>query len=161
MGAVGRESGHLSFYLDDDLNPLNANGRLLKQMTVPGNGAATVSYTTVSVPLDATNAVPGYHALYATISGGGQTRYLYAPELIEVIAGAQPPVLDLTQVDAGEFYIGVGGLSGQTIVLQTSGDLRDWTPLATNLLTASRWVYTNSPANPPPPQQYFRAVVAP
>ena len=57
----------VSFYIDDDLNPLNTNQKLLKQMSAPGNGASSVSYATISLTLDATNATPGYHALYASI----------------------------------------------------------------------------------------------
>src|ERR1043166_5295733 len=31
----------VGFYLDDDFNPLNTNQKLLKQMSVPGNGASS------------------------------------------------------------------------------------------------------------------------
>ncbi len=65
------------FYIDDDLNPLNGNGSLLKQMNVPGNGAGSVSSAMVNVTLDATNAARDT-MLCTAISGGGQTRYLRA-----------------------------------------------------------------------------------
>ena len=157
MGAPDTNLATVSFYIDDDFNPLNGNASLLKQMIVPGNGAGSVSSAIVNVTLDSTNAAPGYHTLYATISGGGQTRYLYAPEVIEVLADAQIPVLDITLLSARNFYIGVSAGSSRTIVLQTSYDLRNWVPLATNQTMAARWVYTNTMADPAPGRQYFRA----
>ena len=69
----------ISIYLDNDFNPLNTNQALLKQTNVPGTGAGSVGLGTFSIPLTATNASPGWHSIYAMISGGGQTRYLYVP----------------------------------------------------------------------------------
>jgi len=151
----------VSFYLDDDLNPLNTNQKLLKQMNAPGTGASSVSSATVSLTLDATNAAPGYHAIYAKITGGGRTRYLYAPELVQVVSIRQPPTLDLAKLSASQFRIGVNGLVGQTIILQNSTNLlQTWLPLATNTLASSRWVYTNSPPSSLG-RRFYRAVLSP
>ena len=149
----------VGFYLDDDLNPLNTNQKLLKQMSVPGNGASSVSYAIVSLALDATNAAPGYHALYAKITGGGRLRYLYAPELVRVISSRQPPTLDIAKANASQFRIGVNGLAGQTIVVQNSSNVQVWVPFATNTLATNRWVFTNSPASGTS-RQFFRAVLS-
>jgi hypothetical protein len=46
-------------------------------------------------------------------------------------------------VGAGRYRINVNGVSGQTIILQTSTDLQNWLPLATNALTSANWIYTN------------------
>ena len=150
----------LSFYLDNDFNPLNSNQNLLKQMAVPGNGAASVSYATVSLTLAATNASPGYHALYGKLTGGGMTRYLYAPELVQVISSRQPPTLDIAKLSTSQFRIGVNGVTGQTIILQGSTNLTTWLPLATNTLAGSRWTYTNTPPASPG-QHFYRAVLGP
>jgi hypothetical protein len=150
----------VSFYLDDDFNPLNSNDHLLKQMVVPGTGAAYVSYATVSLTLDATNATPGYHALYGKITGGGRTRYLYAPELVQVISSRQPPTLDIAKLSASQFRIGVNGVTGQTIILQGSTNLTAWLPLATNTLAGSRWTYTNTPPASPG-QHFYRTILSP
>jgi hypothetical protein len=123
---------------------LNNNQKLLLQMNVPGTTMTNVNAVTVSVPLFATNAAPGLHSLLAVINNGGQTRYLYAPEAVQVI-GNPAPVLDIAQVGFGQFRIGVTGQPNQTIVLEGSLDLASWQPLATNTLSTSRWVYTNSP----------------
>ena len=149
-----------SSYLDNDFNPLNSNQNLLKQMAVPGNGATSVSYATVSLTLDATNASPGYHTLYGKLTGGGRTRYLYAPELVQVISIRQPPTLDIAKLSASQFRIGVNGVTGQTIIVQGSTNLTTWLPLATNALAGSRWTYTNSPPSSPG-RRFYRAVLSP
>jgi hypothetical protein len=133
----------VSIYLDDDPNALNGNEKLLLQMDVPGTTSTNVNAVTVSVPLFATNAAPGWHWLFATINNGRQTRYLYAPEMVRVIA---PTVLDIAEIDTGQFRIGINGQTNEMIVLEGSLDLKSWQPLATNTLTTSRWNYTNSPA---------------
>jgi hypothetical protein len=81
----------LGIYLDDDLNPLNTNHRLLKEITLPGNGVggSYMSHQTISVPLVAENAPLGQHALFAKITGGGRSRFLYAPEILSVLAPPQ------------------------------------------------------------------------
>jgi len=89
----------INLYLDDDFNPNNGNGHLIKQVIVSGTGTSggSISYWSSSSPLtvglNATNAPVGYHSLYAQISGGGRTRYLYAPEIIQVL----PAVIITTQ----------------------------------------------------------------
>ena len=72
-------------------------------------------------------------------SDGVHTRYLYTPQLIEILSSRQAPVLDLTRLNGTQSCIDVHGVAGQTIVLQTSFDLFFWTPVATNMLTTSRW----------------------
>ncbi len=96
----------LSFYLDDDLNPLNSNSRLLEQLTVPGNGAGFVSSQTLDLELNTTNAPPGLHALYAKITRGGRTRYLYAPETLLVVPGPDitVPVVFITNPTSPMVY---------------------------------------------------------
>ena len=135
----------VAIYLDDDLNPLNTNQILLKQVAVPGNGDSVVSSLTTDLALYASNAAPGYHALLAKIDGGGQTRYLYAPEFVEVLSLQQPPTLDLARSGTNQFRIGVNGLPGQTVTLTYSTNLASWLPLVTNTLATNRWVYTDAP----------------
>jgi hypothetical protein len=134
----------VSIYLDDDQNPLNGNQKLLAQIPVPGNGASSVSYLTTNILFAATNASPGYHSLFATISGGGRTRYLYAPRLIQIVSSNQPPVLDIAINTGGQSVVGINGQIGQTIILQNSTDLLAWVSMATNTLPTNRWVITNA-----------------
>ena len=53
--------------------------------SLPGTGASYVSHQTLTLGLTAMNAPVGNHFLYAKITGGGQTRYLYAPEILTVL----------------------------------------------------------------------------
>jgi len=89
---------------------------------------------------------PAVHSLLAVITGGGRTRYLYAPELVQVLSNLQPPTLDITQINSSKFRIGVNGLISQTLILQTSSNLVSWQSIVTNTLATNRWVYTNTPA---------------
>jgi hypothetical protein len=148
----------VSIYLDDDLNPLNTNQTLLAQIPVPANGASAVSYLATNVTLYASNAAPGVHALVAKISGGGNSRYLYAPELVQVVPARTPPTLDIARLNATQYAIGVNGVQGQTVVLQDSTNLQNWLPLVTNMLQTNRWVYTNS-TQVGLSQHFYRALV--
>ena len=149
----------ISFYLDNDLNPLNTNQTLLKQISAPGSGASSVDYGAILLPLPATNASVGSHWLFAVINGGGQSRWLYAPEPLEVVAPPQP-VLGISRLNASQMGVVVypNGLSGQSVVLQSSTDLIHWQPIATNTLTTNAWIYTNTMAGGTN-QLYFRSVL--
>ena len=103
----------LSIYLDDDFNPLNANSRLLQQINVPGNGASYVSYQSLSLGLNATNAPVGNHVLYAKITGGGRTRYLYAPEIISIVASPRPTIDVRLQAPAASWLVSMVALGKQ------------------------------------------------
>jgi hypothetical protein len=133
----------INLYLDDDLNPWNNNQKLLAQIPIPATGSPNfIGSGGYNVSLAASNAAPGWHSLLAVITGGGQTRYLYAPELVQVVA-SQRPVLDIARIGSSQYQIGINGSSGQSIVLQSSSNLLSWQSLATNTLSSARWTYTN------------------
>jgi len=146
----------VSIYLDADRNPLNTNQILLCEIPVPGNGASSVSFTTTNVLLASSNAAPGLHAFFARITGGGRSRFLYAPELVQIVGIQLPPALAISQLNASEFRIVLNGSPGQTVVLEDSANLSTWRPLATNTLTGSQWVYTNAPPATAD-QRFYRA----
>jgi len=147
----------ISFYLDRDLNPLNTNQTLLRQISVPGSGTNAVDFGSVMLPLAASNAPPGAYWLYATISGGGTSRWLYAPESVQVVSPPQP-VMAIGRSGAAQVSIAINGSTNQTVVLQRSTDLVNWQPIATNLLTTNAWIYTNTTSGTN--QLYFRTVIA-
>ncbi|HKI70343.1 MAG TPA: hypothetical protein VKA67_12180, partial [Verrucomicrobiae bacterium] len=147
----------LSVYLDRDLNPEDTNSILVRQTQVPATGAGSVfSYSNLS--LDTTNIPPGRYAVYGKITDGVHARFLYTPESVEILSSLQPPVLNIAQLNSGQVVVGVNGVSGQTIVLETSANLGTWLPLATNTLATSSWTYTN---NLSADQQFYRAVLSP
>lgn len=105
----------LSVYLDNDYNPLNANQTFIGQFSAAGSGLSSSLFAGISVnlSLNATNAPIGYHVLYAKITGGGKTRYLYAPEIIQVL----PAVRITTQPSSQTVWAG----SNVTFNLTASG----------------------------------------
>jgi len=148
--------GTISFYLDNDRNPLNTGQTLLAQINIATNGATTVASQTIALPL--TSATPGPHTLFAVITGGGRTRYLYAPEPVQIIPAAQPPTLAIARLSSSQVQITVSGSIGQTLILQTASTLTGWQPTATNTLTASSWIFTDTVAGASQ-SHFYRAVV--
>jgi hypothetical protein len=143
-------------YFDRDFNPYNTNGTLAIQGSLTNTGISFIYY--VPVNLNTTNVPPGVYAIYAKITDGAHTRYLYTPQLVQITSSRQAPFLDITRLNGAQFRIGVNGIPGQTIALQVSTNLQAWLPVATNTLTGSRWNYTNSlPAS----QQFYRALLSP
>ncbi|HKW31282.1 MAG TPA: hypothetical protein VJT54_18305 [Verrucomicrobiae bacterium] len=153
---AGNSNATLSIYFDQDFNPYDTNSTLVLQGQATNTGAGNIIRQSLS--LGTTNVPPGIYAIYGKITDGPHTRYLYAPQVVDIVSSRQPPVLDITALSATQFRIGVNGVSGQTFVLQSSSDLLNWQSLITNTLASSRWTYTNSlPAN----QQFYRAVLNP
>lgn len=150
----GTSQGTLNLYLDDDFNPLNTNGRLIGQLAITGTGANAVNTGIINGYLNLTNAPLGRHWIYGKLVAGGRTRYLYAPESINVLPPG-PPTVDIAVVAPETVEIGINGVAGEQLVLQTSLDLSTWQSIATNTLSGSRWTYTVAPATLG--HQYFRA----
>jgi hypothetical protein len=145
------------FFFDSDLNPYNTNGSSVVEISLPNTGTNSVYYDNVN--LTTTNVPPGVYAIYGRISDGTHTRYLYTPELVEIVS-VQAPVLGLGKINSGQFVIGVNGVPSQTIVLQASTDLRVWTALATNTLASEKWNFTNN-VSQSIVEQFYRAILVP
>lgn len=150
----------LSLFLDADHNPLNTNQTLLREMVVPGTGAGFIGVVTTNLTLFASNALPGNFSVLAKISGGGRSRFFYAPEPAAIVASVQPPTLAIARLNATEFEIRISGTVGQTLVLQNSTNLQTWLPLATNTLATATWIYTNTPPAVTL-RNFYRAVLLP
>jgi hypothetical protein len=126
--------GTIQFYLDEDLNPLNFNQRLLSEMGFQGTGAGSINWTDKSLPVAASNTVPDYYGVFAKITGGGRTRYLYAPELVQVI---RDPSTCVFSISPGSIPVTRGGITNSFNVTATSGCA--WTAVPSHA-----WIRTTS-----------------
>jgi len=150
-------NANISIYLDNDLNPFNGNDRLVRQITATGTTSSSVSSGTVTFTVTSANSSPGVHSIYAKVTGGGRTRYLYAPESLTVVSSFQPPRLGIARVSSNQVRVDVTGIVGQRVALQSSSNLQSWASITTNWLTSSVWSYfDNSTGNP---RKFYRAVL--
>jgi hypothetical protein len=70
-----------------------------------------------------------------------------------------PPSFGGSHISGDALQTTLSGLSaGETVVWQVSTDLKNWTPMKTNVVNGSTLSFTNT-INPAMPGQYFRAVV--
>ncbi len=142
------------FYFGGDFNALNTNRILTTQMPLSVSGVNSVYFIAAGV---FTTGVPvGTYSVCAKISDGTRSRYLYAPQLVQVIA-SPPIMLGITNGTAGNATVYIGSAPGQATILQSSTDLTNWTAIKTNSNPSGTWVYpinlTSGPA-----QQFYRAV---
>ena len=78
---------------------------------------------------------------------------------INVTYNPPQPIFGGPSVVGGKLQTTLSGLSvGQTVVIYSSTDLKNWTPIKTNAVNGSTLSFTNS-INPAMTGQYFRAVV--
>ena len=129
---------------------------MLGDAALPATGAGSVNYY-ASLAFSTTNVAPGTYAIYAKISDGRHTRYLYTPQLVQITPTLQPPNLTIANTGNNHLNVGINGVAGQKIILQSSTDLKTWTAIATNTLTTSNWIY---PDSSPTNRHYFRAMLS-
>jgi hypothetical protein len=137
----GSNSATVSISLDLDLNPFNNNQALLNEFTAPATGASSLHSLETNLIV---HAAPGSYSVLAAITGGGRTRYLYAPERVDVLGVLAPPRLEIARAGSNQLRITVHGAPEQSITLQVTTDLRTWMPWMTHTLTEPAWVLTNS-----------------
>jgi hypothetical protein len=147
----------LGVFLDSDFNPWNGNERLLNEVFLSQSPTHQIGLGTLSFTASETNSGPGVHAVFGRITGGGKTRFLYAPELLTVFSSAEPLQLKIVGGGGLQPRVDVIGQPGQRFILENSSDLQAWQSLSTNWLTAEVWSYLDTrPANQ---TRFYRAML--
>ncbi len=150
----------IQFYLDRDGNPYDGNELPLYSTTLPGTGTNMVMHGSVNVAANPAVTPPGAYTIFARISDGARTRYLYAPQKVILGPSREAPLLVGASVQAGQLQFTVDGFPGQTIVIQGSTDFVHWTSLQTNTLSGTALPYSDS-NSPGFPQRFYRAWLLP
>jgi hypothetical protein len=119
-----------------------------------GNLSTTTVYARISA--SATANVSGYltvqDALHISLNKSIQVNGT-------VISTPPPPSFGGSSVISGNLQTTLSGLSsGGTVVFQVSSDLKNWTPIQTNVVNTSTLSFTN-PINPALKSQFFRTTV--
>jgi hypothetical protein len=148
------------FFLDLDSNPYDTNEIALGQFTLSGTGTNSVSFHTEDLALDPATTPPGNYSLFARISDGSHTRYLYAPETLILDPSWRAPMLQSTRIQSGHLQFTISGFPGQRVIIQASTNLVQWESLATNRLVKTTFDFTNE-LSAGPPQRFYRAMLAP
>jgi hypothetical protein len=61
--------------------------------------------------------------------------------------------------DAG-FSIRIEADVGQTVMVESSGDFKGWTPRATNLMDQAIWIFIDDPDGAEVDKRFYRAVLS-
>ena len=131
----------MKLFVDRDFNPSNGNDQLMIDLDYPSTGTHSVFFA--DLILNSSNASPGIYAVYAKMTGGGHTRYLYAPEVLMIDPNLEPPrfnpSLSMMQPD-GRFRLSLSGAVGQKVIIQGSTNLTSWIPISTNSFSTTNLV---------------------
>jgi len=143
------------FFLDADSNPFVTNFQAGSAL-LPNTGLSNVYSANVAIAVPA-NVMPGRYNLFAQLTLGSKTRYLYAPQKITILASADPPrFANVSRASNGPTRLAIDAQIGQTVIVQTSGDLSAWTSITTNVVTSTPLVVIDPIATA---QRFYRAVV--
>jgi hypothetical protein len=147
----------LRCYLDTDANPWNGGEILVGQSSQPGTGIDTIRRGLLEFTADPAALAPGEYHVYASVHSGSRTRYLHASNRLTLLAGLTPPSLSVLGWTDGTFSIRLAGTEGHTLLVETSTNLVDWMPVATNTLGAAPWAFEDDQAGAIP-IRFYRAV---
>lgn len=157
-GASTNQFATARMFLDRDANPLNSNSFEVVNASLSNSGTNDVYSANVLVTAP-TNIPPGDYALYAQLSSGSRTRYLYALQTVTVLTSVEPPRFAGVHYASDSTQLAIDARTGQRVVVQASSNLSAWVPIATNVVMTSPLTITDR--TPSPAQRFYRAVVAP
>ncbi|MGI9172158.1 MAG: hypothetical protein ACR2F0_02470 [Chthoniobacterales bacterium] len=161
-GATAAGTVELRTFLDPDFNPYNGNEIEIDQRLLANTGTSAVALDTVMVSVNPATVAPGRYAVCARLYDGSHTRYLYAPELLNLTPSLQPPAINTASLarDANGLHFTVIGFPGQQVTVQATTDFATWTPLQTHTFTGTTWDFVDPNAGQYS-KRFYRAVLAP
>jgi hypothetical protein len=157
-GASTNQFVTAQLFLDRDANPLNSSSVEVVNTSLSNSGTNDVYSANLMVTAP-TNIPPGDYALYAQLSSGGKTRYLYAPQTITVLTSGEPPRFAGVHHKSDATQLTIDAHIGQRVVVQASSNLSAWVSIQTNVVTSSPLVVIDRATAPA--QRFYRAVVVP
>jgi hypothetical protein len=154
-GSNTASTASATFFLDADTNPYNGNETQIGTATFASTGTNQILNTNLTLNPNP-SIVTGAYSLFAKVTAASRTRYLYASQKVIISGSTQPPLLTNARMQNGQFQLTINGVPGQTIILQASTNLVQWTSLQTNLLSAASITNFDSTSLP---NRYYRAVL--
>jgi hypothetical protein len=145
-------------FIDADSSPFNTNAYRVADYALGPTGPGLVVGLT-NVTEVTTNIPAGEYRVFAQLTLGSRTRYIYAPQILTVLASANPPrFASVSRATNGPTQLTIDAQIGQRVIVQASGDLSAWTSIRTNIVTATPFVVVDSTAAA---QRFYRAAVVP
>jgi hypothetical protein len=161
FGASTAATATAHFCLGSSPNPYLANTVELAPLALAGTGTTNVGYRSLSLATDPSLILPGTYFVWARLTDGVHSRYLGAPQKLVVTPSLAPPVLAVTPAQtAGAVALTISGDPHQTVVVEASTNLAQWTPVLTNTMTAAPLTWVD-PASASLPQRFYRAHLDP
>ncbi len=160
FGSNSSAAATVRFFLDPDANPYDANEIDLGQVAIAGTGTNSVLFNTADLALNPAVTPPGGYSLFARISDGTHTRYLYAPQTLTLDPSRRAPVLLNAGVQNSQFRFTISGYPDQIMIIQASTNLVQWESLATNTLTGTLFNFADA-SSAGMAHRYYRALLAP
>lgn len=111
-GTSSSQNATVQIYLDTNSNPYDGDAGQIFQITEPGTGVNIVRSRTISA--STTDKPPGQYYMYAKVTDGTHTRYLYSPAKLTIIDLTKPTV-SLTNPPAAKTYT-----NSQTLTIAAS-----------------------------------------
>ncbi len=161
-GANALGTVNLRIFLDLDFNPYNGNEIEVDQRSLANSGPSAVTRSLLNPTVNPAAAAPGVYAVCAQLSDGLHTRYLYAPELLEVTPSTQSPAVDTTSLVLanGALRFDVVAFPGQNVTVLATTDFVDWIPLQSHIFTGTVWEFVDADAGKFA-RRFYRAVLNP
>jgi len=160
FGSNASASATVRFFLDPDASPYDGNELNLGQLTLSGTGTNAVFFGTAGLTLNPAVTLPGNYSLFASISDGAHTRYLYAPERLVLDPSRRAPGIFANGFQNNRFHLTISGYPGQNIIVEASTNLVQWDALATNTLSGTTFDFADE-ASTGLAHRYYRAVLVP